>query len=365
MALFTGTEHLLAALVTSPSRSLSWLKSILAVDVLVKEVEAMMAVTKGTGKASFYSSSLERSLQLGSHVWAPQPLPSEGLLLGLLLAHRERRNACGSLLGQASGERDLLELLLQKLPFARSKLNTLPPLKPTSFSFSWNPPISSPNPVPTRPPLVSNLAMQTSYPASMPPPPAPKTHWVIGDYLACGGSPGQFDSSSLLALVTAGVDTFVCLQSSYTEYGCRDYRRDLRQLANNRSGFPPHPVSFLHCPIPDFGVLDDQAMLAFISLLASLLRQGRCLYVHCYGGHGRTGTVLLHLLSVVGEVDMRGGMEVLQRAHKARGCSYCAINVGELEAESQEKQAERLETVVHGRERKMKHAVEKKKTLEA
>ena len=46
-------------------------------------------------------------------------------------------------------------------------------------------------------------------------------------------------------------------------------------------------MSFLHCPVPDFGVLEDRDLLALTSLLAGLVRHGRCLYVHCYGGHGR------------------------------------------------------------------------------
>ena len=41
----------------------------------------------------------------------------------------------------------------------------------------------------------------------------------------------------------------------------------------------------------------DSAMLEFIPRLADrVCREGECVYVHCWGGHGRTGTVIALLL---------------------------------------------------------------------
>ena len=98
----------------------------------------------------------------------------------------------------------------------------------------------------------------------------------------------------LSAVVEAGVDTFVCLQESYTEYGCNDYRETLQALARGTfmksKGFPSHEVSFLHCPMPDFGVIADRDFIALIAELKRSMEDGRTLYIHCYGGHGRTGT---------------------------------------------------------------------------
>merc|ERR1712107_541898 len=76
-------------------------------------------------------------------------------------------------------------------------------------------------------------------------------------------------------------DTFVSLQKSYREYGSSDYRETLRTLAK-RPDFLPHPLSFLHFPIPDFGVVKDPDMLALINQLADLLKKGKCLYIHCF-----------------------------------------------------------------------------------
>ena len=306
----------------------------------------ILAVTKGSGQAGFYSASLARSLQLAAHIWQGYPIPTEGLLLGAFLASKENKNAFGALLGDACGGKDLLELLLAEQPFAISKLDNLPP-KEYSVSLTWDDPVPSQNPLPSRVPLPSQIE-----PSSQPAP-TPSTHWVIPGRLAAGKSAGGFPSTSLIALVNAGVDTFVCLQESYQEYGCTDYRETLRNLAR-KPDFPPHPINFLHFPIPDFGVVEDQDMLALTNQLAELLRSGRSLYVHCYGGHGRTGTVLLHLLSATLGQDMQACMEVLREAHKARGCRHCALSCGELEDRSQQRQANRLEKIVYTRYGKIK-----------
>jgi len=347
-SLFTGTEHLLQALLDSPCRSVSWLeRQGMSKEQVLTTLNEILAVTKGSGQASFYSASFARSLQLAAHIWQGYPIPTEGLLLGAFLASKENTNAFGALLVDACGGKDMLELLLAEQPFAISKLDNLPP-KEYSVSATWGTPLPSANPLPSRYPLPSKIRLNSEQPA-----PTSGTHWVIPGRLAAGKTAGGFSSDSLMALVDAGVDTFVCLQESYLEYGCTDYRETFRNLAR-KPDFPPHPINFLHFPIPDFGVVEDRDMLALTNQLADLLKNARCLYVHCYGGHGRTGSALLHLLSATLGQDLQACMQVLRVAHKARGCRRCAISCGELEDRSQQRQAERLEKIVFTRNGKIK-----------
>merc|ERR1712130_1057887 len=346
-SLFTGTEHLLQALLDSPCRSVSWLeRQGMSKEEVLTTLSEILAVTKGSGQASFYSASLARSLQLAAHIWQGNPIPTEGLLLGAFLASKENTNAFGALLGDACGGKDLLEPILAEQPFATSKLDNLPP-REYSVNLTWGDPVISQNPFPSRDPLPSQIQPSSELA------PTPGTHWVIPGRLAAGKSAGGFPSSSLIDLVNAGVDTFVSLQESYYEYGCTDYRHTLRNLAKKPDS-PPHPINFIHFPIPDFGVVEDKDMLALTNQLADLLRNGRSLYVHCFGGHGRTGTVLVHLISAILGKDMQASMEVLKTAHKARGCSYCALKSGKLEDRSQQRQADRLEKIVYTRDGKIK-----------
>merc|ERR1712060_586403 len=94
----------------------------------------------------------------------------------------------------------------------------------------------------------------------------------------------------------AGVDTFVCLQE-WDELTTRftPYVGLARALALSKeeSGFP---LGFWHCPIPDTHVTDDKMLGAAIATIVKKLQEGRTLYVHCWGGHGRTGTVIVAFL---------------------------------------------------------------------
>jgi Cyclin-dependent kinase inhibitor 3 (CDKN3) len=50
-------------------------------------------------------------------------------------------------------------------------------------------------------------------------------------------------------------------------------------------------VSFGHCPIPDLGVPDKAAAAALVDDLVARLRSGERIYLHCWGGRGRAGTI--------------------------------------------------------------------------
>ena len=105
--------------------------------------------------------------------------------------------------------------------------------------------------------------------------------------------------------------------------------------------------------MPDFGVIEDSCLLALVQELRKLVQDGSVLYVHCYGGHGRTGTVLVNLLQAVCKVDRREAMRMLSVYHRERKCGRCALNRGKLEDKSQEQQVERLQPVLYDRNKKI------------
>eukprot|EP01047_Picozoa_sp_COSAG01_P035418 COSAG01_NODE_2715_length_7199_cov_15.544507_8_plen_256_part_00 len=119
--------------------------------------------------------------------------------------------------------------------------------------------------------------------------PVPNTHWVYPN-LICGSSAGLMKPEELQGLVAAGVDTFVCLQRQYSEYGCDEYPQVLRKMAKTGKTSFPRELRFLHCPMPDHDVIADESLLALVIELLREMRAGHLLYIHCYGGHGRTGT---------------------------------------------------------------------------
>ena len=82
----------------------------------------------------------------------------------------------------------------------------------------------------------------------------------------------------------------------------------------------------------------------------TLDNENRVLYIHCFGGHGRSGLVMAILLQHILNLNKDGAMDLLQRSHQKRGCQYCKLSKGKLESVSQEVQAGRLGTLMSNRQ---------------
>lgn len=63
-------------------------------------------------------------------------------------------------------------------------------------------------------------------------------------------------------------------------------------------------LSFDHCPIIDCGVTDDSKVLALAQKLTKDISEGEVIYLHCWGGHGRTGTVVCIMLYLLYGVSL-------------------------------------------------------------
>ena len=88
----------------------------------------------------------------------------------------------------------------------------------------------------------------------------------------------------------------------------RPYYEDVQHIVSLKDTIPEFRgykivdtdnLSFDHCPIIDCGVTDDNKVLSLAMKLVKDISEGEIVYLHCWGGHGRTGTVvciMLHLL---------------------------------------------------------------------
>ena len=94
---------------------------------------------------------------------------------------------------------------------------------------------------------------------------------------------------------------------------CHDYRDDYRAL---RPG-----MVFIDFPVPDYSTVDDEASSLLLCSLLRLLHADptHCLYVHCWGGHGRSGVVAASLLGVWHRIPGASALRKLQRVHLLRG----------------------------------------------
>lgn len=112
----------------------------------------------------------------------------------------------------------------------------------------------------------------------------PDSYWVIPDRFIAGEYPGDlWDEKARRKLEefrAAGILEFVDLTEE-GEYGLNPYALFLPTTARHR-----------RFPIPDMDVPTPRHMTAVLDAIDATLAEGRGVYVHCYGGVGRTGTVV-------------------------------------------------------------------------
>lgn len=123
-------------------------------------------------------------------------------------------------------------------------------------------------------------------------PPFPNSYWLEHGRILCGEYPRDFDDledhEGMTAILQSGVRVFLDL----TEEGELKPYRDIALATAASLAIAPGELTFLRHPIRDMSVpqrtKDMRDMLRSIRLER---HRGRTLYLHCWGGRGRTGTV--------------------------------------------------------------------------
>lgn len=118
--------------------------------------------------------------------------------------------------------------------------------------------------------------------------------WVEPGRLLAGEYPGattpEKAAKKVQLLVDAGVDSIVDLTTPAD--GLDSYQEELR-LAAEEAG---RRISHFGYPIPDMSVLDQEGYDRILGRIRDEIDAGRVVYVHCWGGKGRTCTVVGCLL---------------------------------------------------------------------
>lgn len=134
--------------------------------------------------------------------------------------------------------------------------------------------------------------------------------WVIPGRLLAGEYPGAKDpekaNQKIETLLGAGVTSFVDLT-------------DAGEMTWGGTPMVPYddglPVPYARFPIPDTSVISDAGYDRIIAHIRAELDADKVVFVHCWGGKGRTGTVVGAWLI---DQDGVGYPEVLERMQELR-----------------------------------------------
>lgn len=77
-------------------------------------------------------------------------------------------------------------------------------------------------------------------------------------------------------------------------------------------------LDLLHLPIVDGSISSDQAMSDLADDCCQRVLNGERLYIHCWGGHGRTGTLVAVMLSRLYGLSGLDALHYTQKMHDVR-----------------------------------------------
>ena len=130
------------------------------------------------------------------------------------------------------------------------------------------------------------------------------SNWVT-DNLYMGGYPKN--KSDIDKLIGVGINTFVCLNGSDKVH----FYKYEDELSKN--------ITYIHEPIEDMNVTTDKKIISLCrNIVRRIKTKGEKIFVHCAGGHGRTGTVVGCVLYLLYKLSLEEILNYLQFTHDQR-----------------------------------------------
>ena len=126
--------------------------------------------------------------------------------------------------------------------------------------------------------------------------PFPRSFWVVPGKFLAGYYPGSRDPSTahrkLEGLLGHGIRHVINLmeedERNFSGETFVSYEQQLENIAARND----ISIKLVHMPIRDTDVPTVEGMVAILDEIDRVIHQNSCVYLHCWGGRGRTGTAV-------------------------------------------------------------------------
>lgn len=119
--------------------------------------------------------------------------------------------------------------------------------------------------------------------------PIPESYWVEPGRLLAGEYPGRYENEltrkRIDAFIEDGFNVFIDLTKPNEMSPYSDFLLE-------QAGAYDLEVKHYRFPIGDFGLPTVEQMISILDTIDTELQAGRKIYLHCWGGIGRTGTTV-------------------------------------------------------------------------
>lgn len=167
--------------------------------------------------------------------------------------------------------------------------------------------------------------------------PTNESNWVIKGELLVGAFPGYVNDKEneeiLTKILNCGVSTFVSLQKEYdnnnpeenwkNNIGLRPYFKDAEKMIKEKHLYPNlntsvEKLTLFHEPIKDCDTIDDDKTVNLAKKLVKAIYDGEVIYLHCWGGHGRTGVIVCIMFHLMYGLIADEAIYLCQKLHDFR-----------------------------------------------
>jgi protein-tyrosine phosphatase len=167
--------------------------------------------------------------------------------------------------------------------------------------------------------------------------PFARSYWVVSGKFLAGYYPGSRDSATaqkkLKELLEYGVRHVINLMEK-NERNFRGerfipYETQLQNLAEETN----IPIKLVHMPIRDTDIPTVEGMAGILDEIERALRENSTVYLHCWGGRGRTGTVVGCYLARQGLAVGEAALDLLRKLRQDDPISHLPSPETEIQAE--------------------------------